>query len=60
MSNSIKRATSQKPLEERVKQLKAFRTSINNKLNSSSHQKTNNSFDNTFAAKNTQNKKQKR
>lgn len=60
MSNSIKRATSQKPLEERVKELKAFRTSIYNKLNNSYLQKTAYSFDKSKVAENNQSKTHKR
>lgn len=60
MSNSIKRATTQQPLEERIKELKALRTSIYNKMNQTTKKSENEAFRKIDSITNNQNRKHSR
>ena len=60
MSNSIKRATTQQPLEERKKELKALRTSIYNKMNQTTKKSENEAFSKIDSITNNQNRKHSR
>ena len=60
MSNSIKRATTQQPLEERIKELKALRTSIYNKMNQTTKESENKTFSKIDSITNNQNRKHSR
>ena len=57
MSNSIKRATTQQPLEERIK---ALRTSIYNKMNQTTKKSENEAFRKIDSITNNQNRKHSR